>query len=288
MNKPYTLTQQQRDDIARRYAAGESGSALSREYGISTACVYSACRTRGVARRSSQTVLHDKCRALNPCNDAAFDELTPDALYWIGFLWADGCVRRNRIGLTLASRDKEHVDAFRRFCGCSNGTIKGRSDGHGHFSSGFVMYSLHATQRLAALGFIGTKKERVPPAALATSAHFWRGVIDGDGTVGVYKTRRWAGERISLVGGHGTINAFLEYARAVTGPHSSHLSDCGNYAQMQFSGGRAYDLLGILYGHGGTALARKAEKAMGILRDRADVQRRVVGARKGGYIRRAA
>src|ERR1700760_688444 len=45
-------------------------------------------RTRGEAIRG--------CKSVGKVNDGALDILTPDALYWIGFLYADGHIPKDR------------------------------------------------------------------------------------------------------------------------------------------------------------------------------------------------
>lgn len=47
-------------------------------------------------------------------------EETPIALYWIGFFMADGSVRKNRLKLVLARKDKDHLLAFKDFCKIPN------------------------------------------------------------------------------------------------------------------------------------------------------------------------
>lgn len=59
MGMPFKLTAEQRDSLARRYAAGESGYALAKEYGIRPRSVYSLLETRGVAKRVAAQVAKD-------------------------------------------------------------------------------------------------------------------------------------------------------------------------------------------------------------------------------------
>jgi len=43
---------------------------------------------------------------------------TPQALYWMGFLIADGyfCFHNHRIELNLSHKDENHLQAFMSFC----------------------------------------------------------------------------------------------------------------------------------------------------------------------------
>jgi predicted transcriptional regulator len=76
-------------------------------------------RSRGEVIRSakSKSVIKDNC----------LDILTPEALYWIGFLYADGHIEkepRKVITLTLGEVDIEHLNKFRMFFADSLLTIR--------------------------------------------------------------------------------------------------------------------------------------------------------------------
>lgn len=46
-------------------------------------------------------------------------EDTPQSFYWVGFLLADGCISKtSRLQLTLAGKDKEHVEKFGDYINC--------------------------------------------------------------------------------------------------------------------------------------------------------------------------
>jgi hypothetical protein len=57
-------------------------------------------------------------------NEYAFDKLTPEAKYWIGFLVADGNVSIKKgvyiIALHLHDTDKDHIEKFRSFVGSAH------------------------------------------------------------------------------------------------------------------------------------------------------------------------
>jgi len=53
-------------------------------------------------------------------NLEALLENTCSAFYWIGFLMADGCIQKNRLKLTLAKKDRDHLLAFKDFCKIPN------------------------------------------------------------------------------------------------------------------------------------------------------------------------
>jgi hypothetical protein len=93
---------------------------------------------------------------------------------------------------------------------------------------------------------------------LATSRHFWRGVVDGDGSVFILKTG-YSG--ISLVGSRRLLEAFLEFlrecnlsGRMTVSPHKSihEVSTAGHLAEL---------IIDELYRNATTVLERKAAAA---------------------------
>jgi len=48
-------------------------------------------------------------------NEEFFDELNEKSVYWLGFLYADGCVRKRKsseLRLKLKKEDKSHIEKF--------------------------------------------------------------------------------------------------------------------------------------------------------------------------------
>ncbi|MFG3422219.1 hypothetical protein [Micromonospora sp. NPDC048063] len=162
------------------YQAGVTLGQLATAYGITEPSVRGLVLRRGVPlRRVVHTLRHD-----------AFDELTPDACYWIGFLFADGSIsyRRNhipQISVGLAERDRAHLLKLRTFLG-STSVISAPSPTH--HSCQFSVRSQRLADRLVALG----RYQGPINARLVESRDFWRGVVDGDGSVGVYRRSRSA------------------------------------------------------------------------------------------------
>jgi hypothetical protein len=118
-------------------------------------------------------------------NERAFDILTPSACYWLGFLITDGCVSDDgRISLGLATRDVDHLTKFLKFCGSSNSV---RTSLHGSVS--IAIRSVAMSNKLKSYGVVPRKTficEVLHPELL-TSPDFWRGCIDGDGSIYIDK-----------------------------------------------------------------------------------------------------
>ena len=126
------------------------------------------------------------------CNEQAFDELTPESAYWLGFLYADGNIYKNKDGnirltFCLAAKDSVAVHAFKRFM---------EADGGLYFrpktkALSFSVTNKHLGERLIELGVVPRKsaKIRYPKIIneLGLDESFIRGYINGDGWVGIHK-----------------------------------------------------------------------------------------------------
>jgi hypothetical protein len=128
-----------------------------------------------------------------PINDNAFDVITDDAAYWIGMMMADGCVHwtsplktAKKFSLGLSGKDVEHVQRFRDFLGLDKAVALsvrstfGDTRNHATISA----TSDRIIERLEHYGVIPNKTghESAHPE-LAFNPHFWRGMVDGDGSI---------------------------------------------------------------------------------------------------------
>ena len=100
---PRKLTDAQVDELCSRYVSGESGTSLAEGFGVSASTVYDWLGKRSLVRPLGAT---NKKRIVN---DSAFDEITDESAYWIGFFMADGYISKtsgiDSIRLLLAARD---------------------------------------------------------------------------------------------------------------------------------------------------------------------------------------
>lgn len=125
-------------------------------------------------------------------NEKFFEELNEKSSYWLGFLYADGCVRMRRSGelrLKLKDTDKSHIEKFLSDLN-SNSPIKTYSDG----KSNCCFASLNSNKLVKSLFELGclqnkTQKIRLPSLPDDLINHFIRGYFDGDGTISKVKNR---------------------------------------------------------------------------------------------------
>ncbi len=145
-----------------------------------------------------------KSKLLGEVNHQVLDILTPESLYWIGFLYADGHIEkeRPRISTTLSSEDKTHLEKMASFFGKG---ISVRKLGSGHYRVAFSSTPIY--YKLISMGFTSRKTYAIiPHEGLKNSKDFWRGVVDGDGWLSNGKQTS-----LGLCGHINTIQEFLNF-----------------------------------------------------------------------------
>lgn len=259
------LTPEQDREVAERYAAGESAKDLAIEFGTTGPSIAKAARRAGGQIRSVK-----QAHRQYGLNELAFRKRSGETDYWVGMLMADGAIvdreaASTSVCLDLKSEDRTHLEKLSRFLayegpifddnrGCSS--LKVRSD------------ALAAD--LASWGMAERKSlEEDPHPALLQSADFWRGQIDGDGsvylTVGNFPGQ-WI-PAIATVGGQRIVTAFADwvktFAKTRANPH-----DKGNGLwAFALKCGPAVDAIRRLYADCDPMLAldRKLNRAQAIL-----------------------
>jgi hypothetical protein len=211
----------------------------------------------------------------------AFNILTPESLYWIGFLYADGYIRikKNRylISLDLSTKDKIHLEKFKTFLSAGvtirdrirkkilNGEIKE------YFTSIITISSKPLVDRLISLGFTSNKTyDAVVHPDLVKSKDFWRGVIDGDGWISNTHTRQYLYTWLGLCGTIDTVQSFIEFVK-----HNNIQTDVttarfkkgtkNNYVTA-FVNNVAKQVLDLLYKDSTLYLNRKYEKYIELMK----------------------
>jgi hypothetical protein len=137
-------------------------------------------------------------------NETVFDEITEESAYWIGFLMADGNVSKNTVCINLKASDVNHLEKFRSFVG-GNQKISIAKDPR---IVRYAFSSVKIAKKLSDLGVIPAKSLSASPHPLLISnPHFWRGMVDGDGSI--YADRK----TIALCGTKAMCDGFLSFAK---------------------------------------------------------------------------
>ena len=171
------------------FVNGMKVALISEKYNISDTTLYKELNKRGVTYRSEKGRKHHfDQRYFNVIN-------TEEKAYWLGFLYADGCVthsnktdkKPNRVKINLSSKDHEHLIAF-----CDAIKYTGKIEminPIGTFSTNSIsrlaVNSTSMCEDLIALGCHQSKTFSItmPNIPNHLIRHFIRGYFDGDGSI---------------------------------------------------------------------------------------------------------
>lgn len=255
------------------YKEGKSDNFIRKELKMDSYTVKHLIESAGIKRDLNKAIRGAKSVAT--IYDNILNNLTPEALYWIGFLYADGHIEKNRprISLTLSELDKEHLVKFGKFFGENIPVIQTQE--RGLKSNGYVCNAAYRVRfsskeiysRLVELGFTSRKSwDIIPHDFLKSSPHFWRGVVDGDGWV--------LNKDIPVVGmcGHeNTVKAFLKFVAMFGIPVEATAKKEKRRDSLWKTDLRARSLvvmvLNLLYKDATVYLDRKYQKYLEIIND---------------------
>jgi hypothetical protein len=219
-----------------------------------------------------------KSREFAACgNPGYFDVIDiPEKAYWLGFLVTDGMVTGFKSGslrltVKLARKDRSHLEILHRTLQAKRpirdreewSKPPGTTERKKRPVSVLDVCSPQLVNALVTQGVKPRKTDIVEPwdGPAGLMPHYWRGVMDGDGTLGTYD-----GEvRVGLCGSRPLTEAFLAWARDVCGTTANvRQGTQGNrrYCTLAIGGNnRAPRLLAALYDDAPVALARKKAEA---------------------------
>jgi len=180
------------------------------------------------------------CKRYLPLNKHAFDELTPDALYWLGFLAADGNVYGNDVSINLKQSDKDHLVKFKEFMGSGHKL----SENSAHNGSCCIKIpSPHIVERLKYLWIRERKTaDYTVNPLLSNSRDFWRGMVDGDGHISSKRNL------LTMCGTMDTISNYVKFVYSNTGVLSRIHKQSGIYYAVRAGKEKVKKILDLLYG----------------------------------------
>lgn len=192
--------------IASLWAEGEgiSMNAIAKQLGMSQPGVTHSLTKQGLrqpAHGGSDAMFREQAeRKYIPkpqrffIRATAFDVLDATAMYFLGFIIADGCIHQaegrpsHRLHIRLAAKDREMLEKLRDWLESNHAIQEGEA---ANWEDGvmrpFVVYeptSEYLCQRLMQLNVLPNKTPTASaPDVALNSADFWRGCVDGDGCV---------------------------------------------------------------------------------------------------------
>jgi len=209
-------------------------------------------------------------------NESAFSTVTPDSAYWIGYLIADGNVSIKKgipvIALHIQKLDKDHLDIkFRAFVGSSHklGCYVSKARGNTSYSISFSSEIM--AEDLARYGVVPRKWFILKvKGGVENTKDLWRGVIDGDGNLGIYLRKRKDGSfrpipYIALTSNLYVCHQFKEFLEKSLGFPMPNVVPYKKSYLFSISDHRALRAITLLYANCTLALERKLASAWNIM-----------------------
>lgn len=186
--------------------------------------------------------------------------LTPDELYWCGMIHADGSVDPVKLQVRLAQKERYVVEQFLEFLRQETKISHvDRVTNYGRNEMYLVASAVKHRAAVANLIDLGVKGDLTPE--LYASRHFWRGLIDGDGTVKLMsRGYPWValctGRPADAIAFSRWVADLFDYA----GPGVSRHTNSGLYVRL--GAGKARALGVYLYKDSYSAVPRKRDVAL--------------------------
>ena len=192
---PRNVSQPDRDAIVvARYRSGDPVNRIAADHGISHS------RVRVIAARAGLPPRKGWQRRY-PIDESAFDQPTKVGWWLVGLLAADGSIHaaEHRVSLCQTVDDADVLHAFYAYVGCPNRPLtmlnlsvaaRARQLPRRPAAEARI-FSERIVRALACHGVVPRKTSSMRLGARASrEAAVWLGVLDGDGSVGIYRNGR--------------------------------------------------------------------------------------------------
>jgi hypothetical protein len=184
--------------------------------------------------------------------------------YWLGFITADGCLSvgpsKTRLTIGLKGQDGNHLEKFASDIQYSGPVVVSSPPSlHGWKRAFISVTSKKFVEGLLSQGITPRKSLTALPwhGPDELMSHYWRGIIDGDGSLSSGYGRDGKAWNLRIAGTKAIVQAFLDFARPICGtnatprPHGNIwvAAICGQHS--------APKMIEKLYGDAIIALERK-------------------------------
>lgn len=268
MNKRIVLSEEVTSKVIMMYKEQPSLRRIQKELNLTQKVVKRTLIENGIT-----LIVDNRDRSLNrgfKPNLEAFTDFTDEKqLYYYGLLLADGNLHKNVVSIILKYCDATILEPLAEYFG--EGYTVQKKVVRGEDYARLAISHYRVTENLVKQGFEPAKsmKERIPNFydGSYTMRHFWRGFVDGDGTVRFPNNIR----DVRLLGSKEIIDVFISFVEmygncakrsAVKHPVTK---DCYT---IQYNGKDASEIAYILYHDCNIALERKWIKAKELIKFR--------------------
>lgn len=219
-------------------------------------------------------------------NESAFDSVSEESAYWIGFLIADGTITvptpkqpTPSVRLQLAVCDLGHLEKFRAFLGSTHKISQGKTS-KGTQAAVLAINSWKLVTALHSFGVVNKKSHTAKVIGLESDRNFWRGAVDGDGSIWLSKQGRAC---LSFCGSRAMVEQFINFVRLHAPACRVSVCRNGPIYKTGLTGRYATKMIDVLYSGCSVALARKQQRAIEFLslcKDDLKPKPKIVPARK--------
>lgn len=245
-------------EIQELYKQGFSSRAIGEKLGCSKNTILRSLKNSGIERRTTQVTSRIYC-----FDETVFDTITEESAYWIGFLMADGSINDKNGGaasiqISLQRRDRFQLEKFKNFLKSEHPIFEYKNKEISHFG----IRSNRLVNKLSEYGVVPRKSFIAsPPNCIEFNRHFWRGIIDGDGSV----SERSKYATINLTGSLEIIKGFIAYVKFIGIGTNSVPIKTRNVWCINFVAKSARLIIQNLYDKANISLERKQIKANEII-----------------------
>ncbi|MEG9298047.1 helix-turn-helix domain-containing protein [Mangrovibacillus sp. Mu-81] len=202
---PMKVTEEDAPSIVKRYMSGESAVSIAQSYNCGVGPVLRILHKKGVKVNKFIPMNYEWVREINRevrLDENFFSEIDNEKkAYWLGFIAADGHIKKNTLVLKLKREDTDHLAKLNQNLKASYGIFDSETEidfGKGiktYQQSTIYVNSLKICSDLNKhLGLLGLKKDESKTYKLKFPywlpehlyVHFIRGLLDGDGSIQEY------------------------------------------------------------------------------------------------------
>jgi len=203
------------ESVCNAYKNGMTAGEVAKQYNCSKDTVLRLLKIEGVEVRSkSEGRLNRNGHTINL--DCFSDTDEEGCGYFFGWLLTDGCITDNDfVSLHVNTKDIEVLENLKSYMGSSN-KVHSRSEldnrtGNTYFTSSFVFSVDRIVNRLKSYGLVPRKSlKEVVPEVFKYNRHFWRGAVEGDGSIGIGYNHS-----VKIVGSKELCESFIDFCSKI-------------------------------------------------------------------------
>ncbi len=214
-----------------------------------------------------------KAARIYSLDESVFNNISEESAYWIGFLMADGCIMSSGnsyiVELSLNIKDKKHLEKFQKFLKTNRPMTY-----HKNNIARISINSLKIGNKLISHGIVPRKSKTEEVIGLQNNKHFWRGMIDGDGSIIINRTY----PRIDLVGSHKILSQYRKFIKKIIYKNKCSIRKHETIYRVTVEGKGAFKLIDYFYKNNKVSLIRKNKIANYIVDN---IESMMTGHKKG-------